>query len=201
MELAVFILSIVIATLSYIPYIAGILRGKIKPHPITWLSWAIITLVLALVYLTNGGGYATYTTLYMAAICVIVFTLSIKSHVKIAIKKVDIACFVISMIALIIWWLGVWAALSVILLTAAQVFGFIPSIRKAYHRPNDESSYTWAVNSFRYVLMAVIVEVFTLTTLLNSLFWALAYGGAAVFLLIRRKQLNGKEKEISGEQK
>jgi hypothetical protein len=73
MKLTVFIASVVLIVASYLPYIVGIFRRKIFPHPITWLVWSVVTAVLALVMIFNGGGLTIYSTWLLVLIDVVIF--------------------------------------------------------------------------------------------------------------------------------
>ncbi len=199
MKLSIFILSLALIGVAFIPYIAGIIRGKIRPHPINWLAWAIITLVQALVLLYNGGGWATWVFGVMVLINLTVFVLGLRFAKKVTITTNDWVCFSAAIIALVFWLLIDSPELSVFVIVIAIFIGFIPALRKAYYHPYDESAFTWSINGLRCVLMIIIVTSYTFTTLFNQVFWAVVYIGAAVFLLIRRKQL--KKIQDSAERK
>jgi hypothetical protein len=93
---------------------------------------------------------------------------------------------VLSLVALALWLIVKQPFLSVILITAAQFIGFVPSLRKAYYRPHDESVATWLINALRYVMMVFTLASYTLTSAFSYAFWIVGYGGAALFLLWRR---------------
>ena len=94
--------------------------------------------------------------------------------------------------ALTLWWITNDATLSVILITAAQFSGLIPTIRKSYHEPYSENIFTWSVNGARYAAMVFIVADYTVTTLTNSIFWAVVDCSMVMFFLIRRAQIKEK---------
>lgn len=188
MQLPIFILTILLLIIAYFPYWRGILKKIIHPHPLTWLAWTIVTLVLALIYLFNNGGFQTWISFLLVINDIAIFIASLVLKQKIQITKIDILCFVASLLALIIWLVVKLPTWSVVIITASQLIAFIPSIRKAYHRPYDESALTWGIHGFRYGLMTLLVAVASFTTLINSVFWATIYGGSAIFLLWRRKK-------------
>ena len=40
-------LSIAIVTIATVPYLIGVVRGKIKPHAFSWLIWALVAGIAA----------------------------------------------------------------------------------------------------------------------------------------------------------
>jgi len=194
-KLSIFIFTLVLIAASYIPYFIGIFRGRIVPHPAQWLSWMIIISVYSLVLMHNDGGWATWVNITLASINAAVLVLGLKFARKVTFTTSDWICLVTSIIALGFWLLINQPALAVLLMTIASFIGFIPALRKAYRSPYDESAFTWSVNGFRYILTGIIVASYTFTTIVNPAFWALVYSGAAVFLLVRRKQLKDVNKE------
>ncbi|MCL2451769.1 hypothetical protein FWD20_02760 [Candidatus Saccharibacteria bacterium] len=190
MKLIAFVIGIILILVAYVPYVRGIFKGKIRPHLITWLAWTAVTSVMVAVLFSNGGGYATWLTLFILIINIIIIVSSLHTGAKATITKGDMFCFIISLLALGAWLIVGQPLVSVILITIAQFSGFIPALRNTYRRPFDESVFTWSTNAVRYALLAVVVSSYTATTLANSIFWSLAYGAAAVFLLIRRASSN-----------
>jgi hypothetical protein len=188
MQLPIFILTIVLLIIAYFPYWRGIFKQVIHPHPLTWLSWAIVTLVLALIYLFNNGGFQTWISFLLVINDIAIFIASLILRQKIKITKIDILCFITSLLALILWLVINQPIWSVVIITASQLIAFIPSIRKAYHRPYDESALTWGIHGFRYGLMTLLVVTASFTTLINSIFWSTIYCCSAIFLLWRRKK-------------
>jgi len=188
MQFPIFILTIVLLIIAYFPYWRGIFKQVIHPHPLTWLSWAIVTLVLALIYLFNNGGFQTWISFLLVInnIAIVVVGLVLKQKVKIT--KIDIICFIASLLALIVWLVINQPIWSIVIITTSQLIAFIPSIRKAYHRPYDESALTWGIHGFRYGLMTLLVATASFTTLVNSIFWAAIYSCSTIFLLWRRSR-------------
>jgi len=73
-----------------VPYIIGILRGKIRPHPMTWLAWTMPTSAMALILMFNGGGYAACSIWLSVLIDITIFVLALKFRVPATITKSDI---------------------------------------------------------------------------------------------------------------
>ena len=44
------------AAVGTIPYIYSIIKGKTRPHFFTWLVWAILTVMIFIIQLTQGAG-------------------------------------------------------------------------------------------------------------------------------------------------
>ena len=190
MKLPIFILTILLLIIAYFPYWRGMFKQVIHPHPLTWLSWAVVTLVLGLIYLFNEGGFQTWISFLLVINNIAIVIASLALGQKVQITKIDILCFITSLLALIIWLVINQPVWSVVIITASQLIAFIPSIRKAYHRPYDESALTWGTHGFRYGLMTLLVATASFTTLVNSIFWSVVYVSSAIFLLWRRKALS-----------
>lgn len=181
MRLSIFIITIILLLIAYVPYWQGILKKVIHPHPLTWLSWAVVTLVLALVYLFNSGGLQTWISFILVINNIAIVVAGLILGQKIQITRMDILCFTISLVALIVWLAIDQPFWSVVIITISQLIAFIPTLRKAYGHPYDESALTFAVHGFRYALMILLVTTASFVTLSNSVFWSIVYSGSAVF--------------------
>ena len=73
----IFLITTISIAISYTPYFYGIFKGKVRPHPITWLSWAVVTTALALAYMFNGGGWSTWATVAIIPVDIAIIILAV----------------------------------------------------------------------------------------------------------------------------
>lgn len=50
--------SLVVGIVGYLPYVWGIWRRRVKPHPLSWLTWGVITSIAAAAQWSGGAGGA-----------------------------------------------------------------------------------------------------------------------------------------------
>jgi hypothetical protein len=187
------VVSIVLIIVSYVPYLRGMLTKKLRPNPVTWLSWAIVTIAYCIVVLYAGGGPVVWPIALTVVIDVVAFVLSVRNGGRADIAKIDVVCFAVSMLAFVFWLITNQAGVAVALITTSQFVAFIPNIRKTWHKPYEDSAYTWGVNSVRHVFMIFAVDKFNFATVANTAFWTVIYGAAAILILARRRALSIKK--------
>jgi len=78
---------------------------------------------------------------------------------------------------------------SVILVTVADFFGFIPTLRKTYFRPYEETLSTYALSGAKYGIALFAMNNISLITSLYPLYLIVANGVFVVLAIIRRRQI------------
>lgn len=140
------IVSIIIATIigvaSFVPYLRDIFQRKTKPHVYTWLVWSITqgTAVAGILY---GGGGIGAIELFSGTILVLtVFLFSLKYGSK-NITKSDTVILIAALLAILVWWKLNNPLAAVIIVSAIDFIGCIPSFRKTFVDPWSETAITW----------------------------------------------------------
>jgi len=145
------VLSLVLGALSYIPYIRSMVRRQTTPHPYTWLIWSITTGTAAVGGWYGGGGYGVLLLALWSALTFLVFLLSFKYGTK-NITKGDVALLVLAFVAILVWWQLHAPLISILMVTAIDAFGYVPTIRKSFEEPWSESLSSW----FLFTVTALI---------------------------------------------
>ena len=183
------ILSILIGTLGFLPYVKDILLGRTKPHSYTWLIWTI-TQGIAVAGLWYGNGNLGSIELTIGTILVfLVFLLSLKKGTS-NITRNDTATLTIALLAVIVWWQMNNPLLAIIMVSGIDAFGFIPTLRKSWQEPWSETVLTWtlfSVGNIFAILALSSYNFFTLTYLVTITIFNIAI---ISICLIRRKQIN-----------
>lgn len=171
---------------AYAPYVKDVIRGKTKPHPYSWFVWGFITAIIFAIQISNGGGAGSYVTVTVAILSFVICFLGLKEGVK-DITTSDTVFFVLALIATGLWLFAEQPTLSMILLVTIDILGFIPTIRKAWNKPQEETLFTWGFNGFRHALSIFAIQKYSLITLLNPVAWTIANLLFSVLLIVRRK--------------
>jgi len=137
------IIAGVVAFSAYIIYIVSIFRGKSKPNRATWWIWAFMGLVLALSYRFSGADntvwvpYVEFLGPFMIAL------LSIKYGEGGLNNKTDLFCLAGAVTSIILWIIFDNPVLALVTNLAVDSFAIIPTIKKAYLRPEGEDFWAW----------------------------------------------------------
>ena len=180
------VLAVVLTLVAYIPYLRSILKGQTKPHMYSWLVWFVDSLIIFILQLTNNAGPGAYVTLAAAVMCFIVLILSFSKGTK-DIKKVDGIFLITAFIALGLWWFAKQPLLSAILITGVDLFGFAPTVRKAWRAPNSETATFYFINSIRFVLAILALSQYSIINMIYPATWLVANGLFGISLVLRRK--------------
>lgn len=144
MEIRLFfaICSAVIATFGFYQYIRDILKRKTEPHLYTWLIWLITASIATAGVYVGGGGYTFFNMLLGTVSVLVVVALSIRYGSK-NITVSDTIVLISALGAIVVWWQFENALLAVLMATAIDVIGYIPTYRKAYSKPYTETVSAW----------------------------------------------------------
>ncbi|MBX3616402.1 hypothetical protein [Nitrosomonas sp.] len=159
-------IAIAITLAAFIPYIREIFRGTIRPHIFSWVIWGVTTLLIFVAQLEDHGGVGTWPIGVSASITIFIAYLAFIKRADVTITCGDWLFFIAALLSLPLWYWTSDPLWAVILLTAIDVAGFGPTVRKAYQFPYSESLLFFALFTLRNVLVMLALENLTLTTLL-----------------------------------
>ncbi|MEK7179987.1 MAG: hypothetical protein AAB706_00770 [Patescibacteria group bacterium] len=153
------LLSGILATVAFIPYIYSIVRNETKPHPITWSIWAFIGIVSFGTYFATGAT----TTLPLALANIIVpLTIAFLSfkywNWKARFTVFEYACLTISVISIVIWIVSQNPSLALTFNLIADFIAALPTLKKVYLDPSSENATTWII-----IVIADILSLFAIT--------------------------------------
>lgn len=171
-----------LAISAIIPYVISILQGKAKPHPISWVLWAIIAVTILINYWAVG---ARETIWLAVANFVVPFTISILSikYWKGRFSRFDYTCLIISLISILIWLIFKNAVVAVTFSIAADVLAALPTIRKTYLDPSSEDLKTWLIYVVANSLSVIAIKEWSYGVALLPL-WLLLLSSTISILVI-----------------
>lgn len=181
-------LSVVVALIAYIPYFRDIFNGKTKPHVFSWLIWGLINVIAFFALLVSHGGAGAWVTAVTALACLTIATLSFQNGEK-SFSTFDWICLAGALLAILMWIMTSQPLLAIILVSITDAIGFVPTFRKSYYKPHEETVATYALSVLKNVSALFALGSFTFTTMLFSSYLVLANTALVSMLLIRRKQL------------
>ena len=193
MALWIGLFSVLLALISYSIYFRDIFRGKTKPHALTWLIWAVLNGCIFVQQFTHDGGPGAWVTGVAAFANIIIFGLSFKYGER-NITRLDWLCLAVAMIVMGLWLQRVSDELTVILACAIFIVGFIPTLRKSYGKPREETIVTFGLNSVKFFLALLALHSLTLITALYPVVLGIVNGYFVIFLIVRGKIKHNKKR-------
>ena len=100
-----------------------------------------------------------------------------------------------ALLALLLWWLTSEPLLAVILITLTDALGFLPTLRKGYNKPYEETLSTWIVSSFKWIIGIIALETLTLTTWLYPAALVVINGSFVIVLIVRRRHVHSMKRK------
>ena len=182
------ITATILAFVAYAPYIRDVLKGKTKPHIYSWSIWGLLTLLVSALQFKEGAGPGAYMTLATGFISFLVFFLGLRNGKK-YITTLDTLIFIMALVATGLWLLAEQPLSSMLLLVGAGLLGSIPTFRKSWHKPHEETLFYWGISPIRHAISIGAIASYNAVTLLNPIVWVVINSSLSILLIIRRKRI------------
>lgn len=182
------IFTVLFSFIGYFLYFRSIFRNETKPHPFTWAVFTIIDATVFVAQISNGGGPGAWVIGVAAVLNFFVVILSLNKGEK-RITRVDWATFILALAGILLWWITSEALSAVLLAGLSDALAKIPTLRKAYSRPNEESLSIWSLDLIKFSLSIAALSTITMTTAFFQAEALLTNALLVVFILFRRRQL------------
>ena len=134
------------------------------------------------------GGAGAWSTGMSAAITLYVAWLALVLRSDFSNTTADWCFLIAAMLSLPVWFFTDDPLWSVVILTVVDAFGFGPTLRKAWHKPQEESMQFYLLFGARSLLSVAALESRTLTTVLFPAAMVVACVLVSVLLWWRRRQ-------------
>jgi hypothetical protein len=92
-------------------------------------------------------------------------------------------------LALVLWFVTSGPLLSVILITIVDFLGFMPTIRKSYNKPHEETLIHYVLAGLKFVLAIIALDNYTVVTWLYPASLVVANLAFVFMLVVRRRKL------------
>lgn len=189
------LLSVLFAVISYSLYFRDIFQKNTTPHGITWLIWSVLNGCIFIQQLGDGAGPGAWVTGVAAIANGLIFLLSIKYGER-SVTRLDWFCLGFSVIVIGLWLQHVNDTLTVVLACTIFIVGFIPTLRKSYAKPHEETIVTFGLNSMKFFLALFALQSVTIVTGLYPLVLGIINGYFVIFLIIRRRSIGKRGRKL-----
>ena len=175
--------------ISVIPYSRSILKGKTKPHRMTFLIWTILILIALFSQLAKGATWSLLLTVGDSLAVLITFILSLKFGVG-GLEKRDIISLCGVVISLVFWYLTKEPAVALFLIILIDLIGLNLTIIKTWKNPETENWLAWILCALGGFFGVLAVGNFNFILLSYPVYICLANLSVAVVIIGRKKYLH-----------
>lgn len=177
-----------LALISYVPYLKDVLSGKTKPHAFTWLIWGTLTLVAFLGQISGNAGPGAWPSGVSVVLCFSIFILSLRSGTR-EFAKLDFVMLAGAALALFFWFFIKQPLFSLILVVLTDILGFVPTIRKSWSRPHEETASAYLLNAVKHYISLYALRQYSPLTMLYPAYLLVANTLFVSLLWSRRTSL------------
>jgi hypothetical protein len=175
-----------LVVISYIPYVLDVLKEKTHPHVYSWFVSGLLTFIVFGLQISKGAGWGAVPTFVGAVAGLLIFILSFIKK-RSPITKSDTFFFLLALCAAGLWLVAHQPLLSVILISVADILAFIPTYRKSWRKPNQETALFYFVSSLRFTLSVIALQNYSVVTVLYPASTGIADVSTGLYLLFRRR--------------
>ncbi|TAJ12888.1 hypothetical protein EPO56_03645 [Patescibacteria group bacterium] len=162
------VVAALLAIVGNLPYLIDIVKGRVKPHPYTWLVWTIVSFIIFFGQVAKGAGIGALPTAASEIFTIIIFIFSLKYGFK-GITKTDTIFLVVALLGIIPWILTKDPTLSVIFAVSIDLIAFIPTLGKTWRYPKTETPILYSMNVLRHILALFSLQAYNIATTLHSI--------------------------------
>lgn len=183
-------IGILVNLAGYALYIRSIFQGITKPHLFTWLAYVILDGTIFIAQFLEGGGIGAWVTFTSAACNLGIVALALKTGAR-DITRSDWACFIAALAGIVLWKLTGNALTAVVIITITNTVSLLPTFRKSFARPHEESVTVWIAGIVSFGSSLITLEAFNLTTALFPAGVVLTNTALVSMILVLRRRRTG----------
>jgi hypothetical protein len=159
----------IVLLLGNIPYIISIRRGATRPNLVTWGIWTTIGFILLGSYQAIGATN-TLWLLIAQVISQCVITIYAFKYSQGSWNRLDRICLAGAGLSLLLWWQSGSPLVALLMNTAMDLLGAIPTIKKVYYDPTSEDLRAWAIYFVAAVLNLLAIDNFSISFIVFPLY-------------------------------
>lgn len=144
------VISVVVALVGTVPYFASIVKGRTRPHQLTWLVFTIMNgIVTVSQYLSGARSSVLISATYFVASFAI-FLMSYRYGVR-GSSRYDWLLFGMSLATIVVWLFTKNNVIAIWLTVLIDVFATSMTILKIRNHRGSEDHVPWLIASLAYV--------------------------------------------------
>ena len=182
------ILSVALAVLAAVIYIAQTLRGDVRPHPLSWFLFGVLSLTGYLVQRDQGARQGSWTLLAMTVICFLFVAVSVARGER-TFSRTEWAFVAAAGAVFVLYLFTRDANVAAAMTTAIDALGYGPTFTRGWSFPRKDSVTSFAINGAKFVPSLMAMEPISFATSSYPATLLVLNAAVAIMLLMRRRAL------------
>ena len=160
LDSAFVIVAILLRLLAGADYLLATIRGTVKPNPVTWLFWGLSPMIAFAAQAQYGLQPSSWVTfaLGMGPLLIFAITITKNKRQRWKVGPFDILCGVCAFIGIILWQATSDPVLALTFGILADIIGGIPTVYKAYVKPQTEKALPYVLSMTSMVVTMLTVH-------------------------------------------
>ena len=180
------ILSVVMAILAAVIYVFQTLRGEVRPHPLSWFLFGILSATGYWVQRDQGANQGSWTLLAMTIICFIFVAVSVARGER-SFSKQEWAFAVAGGAVFVVYLFTREANIAAALTTVVDALGYGPTFIRGWTHPKKDSVTSFALNGAKFVPSLMAMDPISFATSFYPATLLVLNAAVSIMLLIRRR--------------
>ena len=185
------LLSVALAILAAIIYIAQTLRGEVRPHPLSWFLFGILSLTGFLVQRGEGVRQGSWTLLAMTVICFLFVAASVARGER-SFSRREWAFAVAGGAVFVVYLFTRQSNVAAALTTLVDALGYGPTFVRGWSQPKKDSVASFALNGIKFVPSLMAMDPISFATSFYPATLLVLNAAVAIMLVMRRRALDGR---------
>lgn len=168
------VLSGVLSTFAYVPYVIDTWAGRTQPQRASWLIWSVLGSIAFFSQVYEGAGASLWFAGVQITGTITVFLLSIRLGIGGFMSARDCVILLCALMGLILWYFTETAVYALAITIGISLLGGSVTVLKAYRDPDSETLSTWlmsfiasscailSVGALDWIILAYPLYLFTL---------------------------------------
>ncbi len=180
------ILSVVLAVLAAVIYILQTLRGEVRPHPLSWFLFGVLSATGYWVQRDEGARQGSWTLLAMTIICFLFVAVSVARGER-SFSRQEWAFLVAGGAVFTIYLFTREPNVAAALTTVIDALGYGPTFTRGWLFPRKDSVTSFALNGAKFVPSLMAMDPISFATSFYPATLLVLNAAVSIMLLMRRR--------------
>jgi hypothetical protein len=185
-------LSVALAIAAAVIYVYQTLRGGVRPHPLSWFVFGVLSGVGYWVQRDEGAAQGSWALLAMTVICFLFVAASVARGER-SFSRQEWAFVAASAATFILYLFTREPNLVAALITLIDALGYGPTFVRGWSQPQKDSVASFALNAVKFVPSLIAMDPITFATSFYPAALLVLNTAVSIMLVLRRRALDGSK--------